>query len=159
MYKKKIFLISLKQNNMPTSAYTKTWGCTKPFMPVQIIQNKIEEKKPVLSTKSISTDTQTIEIPIQVPPQKEVKQIQVQKEKSIPLWLVIVLGVGCGIFFLWAVVATVTAQRVLRNHSTMLQNLILLASKYVKKSFESGAAVAPPAPRNLNLEELLKSLQ
>ena len=43
-YKKKNFLISLKQNNMPTSAYTKTWGCTKPFMTVQIIQNKIEEK-------------------------------------------------------------------------------------------------------------------
>ena len=59
--------------------------------------------------------------------------------------------------FLWAVVATISAQQTLRAHSTMLQNLIILASKYVKKSFEK----APPVPetRNINLEELLKSLQ
>lgn len=139
---------------MPTVAYAKTWGCTKPFLPRDIlVETKVEtkvESKPVLSTKSIQVET-TTEMPVQ-------KEIQIQTQKSgIPLWLVILLGVGCGIFFLWAVVATISAQQTLRAHSTMLQNLIILASKYVKKSFEK----APPVPetRNINLEELLKSLQ
>jgi len=137
---------------MPTVAYAKTWGCTKPFLPRDIlvkpeIKSEPEIVKPVLSTKSIQVET-TTEIP-----KKE--HIQIQKS-GIPLWLVILLGVGCGIFFLWAVVATISAQQTLRAHSTMLQNLILLASKYVKKSFEKAPV---PEARNINLEELLKSLQ
>ena len=123
---------------MPTVAYAKTWGCTKPFMPKEIfVETKVEpkveptiESKPVLSTKSIQVET-TMEYPVHVQKIKEQPQ-----QKSIPLWLVIVLGVSTGLFFLWAVVATISAQQTLRAHSTMLQNLILLASKYVKKSIE-----------------------
>jgi hypothetical protein len=136
---------------MPTVAYAKTWGCTKPFMPKEILtkpESVPEPVKPVLSTKSIQVET-TTQMPVQ-------KEIQIQTQKSgIPLWLVIVLGVSCGIFLLWAIVATISAQQTLRAHSNMLQNLILLASKYVKKSFEK----APETPRNINLDELLKSLQ
>ena len=142
---------------MPTVAYAKTWGCTKPFMPKEIfVETKVEkvepliETKPVLSTKSIQVET-TTEYPVHVQKIKEQPH-----QKSIPLWLVIVLGVSTGLFFLWAVVATISAQQTLRAHSTMLQNLILLASKYVKKSIEKAPV---PEPRNINLEELLKSLQ
>jgi len=155
---------------MPTEAYAKTWGSTKPFLQKYIVpapepspapEPESESKpKPVLSTKSLEFAFDRITDPEEVKPLKSAIQSSPNPytKTGAPLWLVILLGVGCGLFFLWAVVATIGARHTQQLHTKMLHNLLIIASKYVSKSI--GAAAAPvPTPQQFNLEELLKSLQ
>ena len=139
---------------MPTAAYARTWGSSKPYTK--------PAPAPVLSTKSLSVGigTESEPEPELVAPVSKPQAVTppAPAHKPSNLWLIIGLGIGCAVFLLWAVVSTINSYRVLASHSRLLQNLIYLACLQVPKV---ASHASPPMQGGLspNLEELLKSLQ